>query len=159
MAKRLVVIVMILAVICAAVSAKKEGKLELPKAVKDAIKAMWPKSEIKKAETEKKCIEFYEVEVDVNGMKTEIVTDADGIVLAVKTKEKANALPAAVAKTASKEGRIVEAEKKVVHAKYEVVKLDKPMIKYMVKVEKKNKTIELKIAEDGKILEEKKQKK
>lgn len=156
MAKKIVLAVVVLAVICAAVYAKKnDGKIELPKAVKAAIKALYPAGNIEKAGMKKICLEFYEVKVDANGVKTELMTDADGAIVAVETKEKIDGLPPAVAKAAaSKGGKIVEAEKKIVHAELKLVKLNAPVTKYEVKIEKKGKTIELKIADDGKILKE-----
>jgi biopolymer transport protein ExbD len=158
--KKMIVIVIILAVICAAVYAKKhDGKIELPKAVKAAIKALYPAGNIEKSEMKKKCLELYEVKLKANGVEEEVILDADGNVVAVETKEKINGLPAAVEKAAASKGKIVKAEKKVVHAKYKLVKLDAPVTKYEVKVEKKGKTIELKIDNDGKILKEEEEKK
>lgn len=161
MAKKIVLAAAVLAVICAAVYAKKnDGKIELPKAVKAAIKALYPAGNIEKAGMKRICLEFYEVKVDANGVKTELMTDADGAIVAIETKEKIDGLPPAVAKAAaSKGGKIIEAEKKIVHAKLKLVKLDAPVTKYEVKIEKKGKTIELKIADNGKILKEKEEKK
>jgi biopolymer transport protein ExbD len=161
MTKKIVLIVVILAIVCATVYAKKhDGKIELPKAVKAAIKALYPAGNIEKTEMKKKSLELYEVKLDANGVITEIMTDADGTVAAVETKEKIGSLPPAVAKAAaSKGGKVVEAEKKVVHAELKLVKLGAPVTKYEVKIEKDGKTIELKIAADGKILKEEKEKK
>jgi uncharacterized membrane protein YkoI len=154
--RNMVVIVMIIAIVCTAVYAKKhEGKITLPEAVKAAIKALYPAGKIEKTRMEKKGLKLYEVKLDANGTEVEVMADADGTVASVETKEKIDGLPAAVAKAAaSKGGKVVDAEKKVVHARLKLIKLDTPETKYEVKVEKKGKTIELKIAADGKILKE-----
>ncbi|MGA2915024.1 MAG: PepSY-like domain-containing protein [Sedimentisphaerales bacterium] len=158
--KNMIVIVMVIAIVCAAVYAKKhDGKIELPKAVRAAIKALYPAGKVEKSEMKKKCLELYEVKLDDNGVEKEIMLDEEGTVVTVETKEKPDALPAAVEKAAASKGKIVQAEKKIVHAKYKLVKLDAPVTKYEVKVEKKGKTIELKIADDGKILKEEEEKK
>ena len=159
--KNAIVVMMVVVVACAAVYAgKHEGKIKLPELVKSAIKALYPAGEIKKAKTEEKSLKLYEVKLDANGTEVEITADADGTVAEVETKEKVDSLPAAVARAATaKGGKVIEAGKEVSYAQLKLVKLDAPVTKYEVKIEKDGKTTELQIAADGKILKEKKEKK
>ena len=151
---------MVVVVACAAVYAgKHEDKIKLPGLVKSAIKALYPAGEIKKAKMEKEYLKLYEVKLDANGTEVEITADADGTVAEVETKEKVDSLPAAVAHTVTaKGGKVIEAGKEVSYAQLKLVKLDAPVTKYEVKIEKDGKTIELQIAADGKILKEKTEK-
>jgi hypothetical protein len=158
--KNAIVVMMVVVVACAAVYAgKHEGKAALPGLVKSAIKALYPAGEIKKTKIKEEYLKLYEVKLDANGTEVEITADADGTVAEVETKEKVDSLPAAVAHTVTaKGGKVIEAGKEVVHAQLKLVKLDAPVTKYEVKIEKDGKTIELQIAADGKILKEKTEK-
>jgi antitoxin component of MazEF toxin-antitoxin module len=141
---------------CAAMCAEKQkGKIELPKLVKSAIKALYPAGEIKETKKEKECLKLYNVKVDANGVEVEVSVDADGIIAEVETKEKVEDLPAAVAKTVTAQGgEVIEAEKKVIHAQLKLVELAAPVTKYEVKIKKDGKVTELRIADNGKILKE-----
>jgi uncharacterized protein involved in high-affinity Fe2+ transport len=154
------VIVTAVLVACAAVYAEKhEGKIELPEAVKSAIKALYPAGEIEEAKMEKEGLKLYEVEVDANGVEAEITADAEGTIAEVTTKEKVESLPAAVAQTVTAQGgKVVEVGKEVTHARIKLVKLDAPVTKYEVKIEKDGKTTEIQIAADGKILKQENEK-
>jgi hypothetical protein len=145
---------------CTAVYAEKhKGKIELPKLVKSAIKALYPAGEIKEAKGDIKCLKLYEVKVDANGVEVEISADAEGTIVEVETKEKVESLPTAVAKTVTAQGgKVIAAEKEVIHAELKLVKLATPVTKYEVKIEKGGKVTELQIADDGKILKEEKKK-
>jgi hypothetical protein len=158
--KNAIVVMMVVVVACAAVYAgKHEGKVKLPELVKSAIKALYPAGEIKKAKTEEKSLKLYEVKLDANGTEVEITADADGTVAEVETKEKVDSLPAAVAHTVTAQGgKVIKAGKEVSYAQLKLVKLDAPVTKYEVKIEKDGKTTELQIAADGKILKEKTEK-
>ena len=143
---------------CTAVYAEKhKGKIELPKLVKSAIKALYPAGEIKEAEKEKECLKLYKVKLDANGVEVEILADAEGTIAEVETKEKVENLPTAVAKTvAAHSGEVIKAEKEVIHAELKLVKLATPVTKYEVKIKKGGKITELQIADDGKILKQEK---
>jgi len=151
-----IVIVMAVLVACAAVYAEKhKGEVVLPEVVKSAIKALYPAGEIEEAKIEKEGLKLYEVEVDANGVKAEITAGAEGTIAEVTTKEKIESLPAAVAQTVTAQGgKAIEAEKEVTYAQLKLVKLDVPVTKYEVKIEKDGKTIEIQIAADGKILKQ-----
>jgi hypothetical protein len=147
------VIVMLVLAVCAAVYAGQEGGVVLPEAVKAAIKALYPAGAIGEAKEEKEGLKLYGVEVDANGVKAEITADAEGLIAEVTTKEKVESLPAAVAQAVTAQGgKAIEAEKEVTHAQLKLVKLDAPVTKYEVKIEKDGKTTEIQIAADGKIL-------
>ena len=141
---------------CTAVYAEKhKGKIELPKLVKSAIKALYPAGEIKESKKDIECLNLYKVKLDANGIEVEISADAEGIIAEVETKEKVENLPAAVAKTvAAHSGEVVKAEKEVIHAELKLVKLATPVTKYEVKIKKGGKITELQIANDGKILKQ-----
>jgi biopolymer transport protein ExbD len=148
------VIVMAVLAACAAVYAEKlEGKVELPEAVKSAIKALYPAGEIKEAKMEKEGLKLYEAKVDANGAKIEIKADAEGTIAKATTKEKVESLPAAVAQAVTAQGgKAIEAEKEVTYSQIKLVKLDAPVTTYEVKIEKDGKTTEIEISTDGKIL-------
>jgi len=149
------VIVMAVLAVCAAVYAEQEGGVVLPEAVKAAIKALYPAGEIEEAKIEKEGLKLYEVEVDANGVEAEITADAEGTIAEVTTKEKIESLPAAVAQTVTAQGgKAIEAEKEVTYAQVKLVKLNAPVTKYEVKIEKDGKTAEIQIAADGKILKQ-----
>jgi hypothetical protein len=141
---------------CTAVYAEKqEGKIKLPKLVKSAIKALYPAGEIKEAKEEEECLNLYKVKLNANGVEVGILADAEGTIAEVETKEKVENLPAAVAKTVTAQGgKVVKAEKEVIHAELKLVKLASPVTKYEVKIEKKGKVTEFQIADDGKILKQ-----
>jgi hypothetical protein len=164
--KNVIVIMMVVVVACATVYAgkaekagKHEGKIELPKVVKSAIKGLYPAGIIKKTKTDKEYLKLYEVKLDANGVEVEIKAAADGTVAEVETKENVESLPAAVAHTATaKGGKVIEAGKKVIHSQLKLVKLDTPVTKYEVNIKKDVKITKLQIDADGKILKEKTEK-
>ena len=143
---------------CTAVYAgKHKGKIELPKLVKAAIKALYPAGEIKEAKREIEYLKLYNVKLDANGVEVEISADAEGTIVEVETKEKVESFPAAVAKTVTAQGgEVIKAEKEVIHAELKLVKLEAPVTRYEVKIRKRGKIIKLQIADDGKILKQEK---
>ena len=135
---------------------EKQGrKVVLPPPAAAAIKKAYPKATIAKVEWEKEAVILYEVELREDGKEIEVEVAADGLIVEVERKVTKEELPEAVAKTLGEQAgdaEIKELEKEKIHAVVKLVKLDKPQTVYEAKVMQNGKLVEVKIAEDGKLL-------
>ena len=156
--KKNVVILSLAAVcmlVCAiAIAQEKEIKLAaMPAAVDSAVKALFPQAQVKEIEKEKEGVQVYEIELMNQGTKSSVVVAEDGTVAEVETVVAADALPKAVV-DALGDAKITKAEKEVVQAKPQMVKLASPETVYEVKVNKDGKEVEMTFDASGKKLGE-----
>jgi hypothetical protein len=134
--------------------AEAQKKTTIPDAVSAALKAMFPKANIKETEPAKESLAVYESEVIDNNQELQVTVAADGIVASVESEEKAETLPDAV-KAAIAGGQIKEASKEVSYAELKYVKLAAPVTVYELTVMKDGKEVELKLSADGKVISQK----
>lgn len=139
---------------------KGEKKGSLPAAIEAAVKALFPNAVIEKSEKEEEEVKMYEVELKEGDKKSTAKLTEDGTLVEIESVETIEALPAAVANVIkAQNGKIKNIEKAVEHAQLKVVKLDAPVTSYETEIIKDGKEIEIKIAADGTILEQKEEKK
>ncbi len=160
---KMIVLVGLILLVCAAwhVAAAPAGKEKmgkkpaLPSAAAAAVKKAFPKATVGKIEREKEGIVLYEVELEQNGKEFEVEVTAYGRIVSMEKKVARTDLPGPVARTLAREAgdaKIEEIEKEKIHAVVKLVILDTPQIVYEAKFVQNGKTIEVKIAEDGKLL-------
>jgi len=141
---------------------EKKAVEELPDAVAKAVKANFPDAQIDKMEvSEEAGITLYDIEFKAD--KGEIEVAQDGTVIDVATvitmKDLPNAAAEAIQKAAEGasikriEKSEVRAEIKEEGEKGRIVKLDTPRFIYEAELVKDNKTGEIEVAADGKIIE------
>ncbi len=127
---------------------------KIPKAVMDALKAKFPKAEIKKWTKEKEGdTVIYDIEFTQEGRACEADIKEDGTYINYEKAVAAKDLPAAVTKTVNE--KFPKATLKEIREETEVKGKDEKVIAYeivLVTAEKKN--VEIKVGLDGKILEE-----
>ena len=142
----------------AAAKGKKEGKGSkpvLPPAAAAAIKKAFPKATIDEVEREKEGVVLYEVELKQDGKEVEVEVSPDGQIVEVSREIAKGDLPKAVAKTLAKlagGAKIREIEKEEIHAVVKLVKLRKPLVVYEAEFVRNGKEVEVKIAEDGRLV-------
>jgi hypothetical protein len=146
--------------LCAAVYAEKDKKeCSLSAAAQAAVKALFPNSKIEKCKMDEEEIKMCEVELkdgDKEGDKeSQVKLTDDGTVAKVETDETLDAVPAAVAQAFKAQGgEVNEVKKGLEYAQLKLVKLDTPITTYEAEITKDGKKIEIKVAADGKIIEQ-----
>ncbi len=134
---------------------KGEKKCSLPAAIEAAVKALFPKGVISESKKDEEEIKAYKVEVKDSNHETDVKLAEDGTVIEVESEATIDTVPAAVAATIkAQNAKVEEVSKEVQYAKVQIVKLDTPITTYSADVIKDGKKIELKIAADGKIIEQ-----
>jgi len=152
-----VLLVVVVGHIAAAKSTKgKKGKKPvLPPAAVAAIKKAFPKASIDEVKREKEVVVLYEVELEGNGKDVEVKVTPAGQIVEVETKVVQGDLPEPVAKTLANlagDAEVKEVEKKEIRAVIKVVELKKSQVVYEAEFVKNGKEVEVKIAEDGKLV-------
>ncbi len=131
---------------------KDSGKI--PKQVMDALRAKFPKAEIRKWTQEKEGNDvIYDIEFVENGRACEADIKEDGTYINYEKAIVAKDLPAAVSKTI--EGKFPKATLKEIMEETEVTGKDEKLSAYeVVLVTSDKRTVEIRLSPDGKILEE-----
>ncbi len=156
----LVALVLLVVVAChiAAAKSTKEKKCKkpvLPPAAAAAIKKAFPQATVGEIEREKEGVVLYEVELDQNGQKIEVEVTTAGQIVEVEMEVAQEDLPEAVAKTLANlagDAKVKKIEKEKTLAVIKVVVLKKPQVVYEAEFVKDGKEVEVKIAEDGKLV-------
>ena len=140
------------AILISAAYAEKDKACSIPAAVESAAKALFPNRAIEKIKAEEVELKAYEVEMK----DASVNIGADGTIISFETVEDMNSLPAPVAAAVKAQGgKINMVEKEVIQAELKLVKLENPRTAYEAKITKDGKEIEVVIAADGKVLEQK----
>jgi hypothetical protein len=137
-----------------AVAEENGSEISLPAALQSVVKDMFPNAQVTKVEKEKKCLELYEVDLKDGAKESSMVISEQGVVESIETVIPVDSLPKAVADAAAG-AKIKKAEKEVIQAKPQLVKLDSPETVYEIEFVKDGKEIELNVSADGKILKQK----
>ncbi|APW63688.1 PepSY domain-containing protein [Paludisphaera borealis] len=126
---------------------------DVPKAVLDAVKARFPKGEIKSAEKEDEDGKTtYEVALKDDGHTLDVALKADGTILEIEKKVAAKDLPKAVAAAVEAKypkGTVKKAEEIVTFKKGKEQKSFEVVV-----TETGKKSVEVKLSADGKILKQ-----
>jgi hypothetical protein len=129
---------------------EKVALKDVPKDVLEAVKARFPKAEIKSAEKEvEDGVTIYEIETEVDGRDVDLTLKANGVILEIEKEIAVKDLPKAVAdavKASHPRAKIEEAEEVV------EFKNGKEVKSFEIEIEDGEKDIEMKVAPDGKIL-------
>ncbi len=127
---------------------------DIPKKVMDALKSKFPKAAIEKCTKEKEGDDvIYDIEFKENGRACEADIKEDGTYINFEKAIAAKDLPAAVTKAI--EGKFPKATLKEIMEETEVKGKDEKLSAYeVVLVTAEKKTVEIRLAPDGKILEE-----
>lgn len=162
--KKLIMLVccaVVAALVCSVTFAEKEGKnCTVTAAIEAAIKAMMPNAVIGNCSKEEEEIHVYEVKVSENKQNSEVKLTEDGTVVEIEGIVAPDALPApVVAAIKAQNGEAKKVEKSTEYAQLKMVKLDTPVTTYETEIVKDGKEIEIKLAADGTILEQKEEKK
>jgi hypothetical protein len=134
--------------------AEKEKEGTVPASIVAAVKAVFPKANIKETAKEKESIEVYESAIIDDNKECDVTVSTDGMIASAESYEQADALPDAI-KAAAAGGKISEAVKEVTYAELRYVKLSSPTTTYEMTVEKDGKEVEMKVSADGKIISQK----
>jgi len=153
-------VVLVGVMVCAATYAGKCRKKNicLPDAVKGTINALYPEAVIEKVEVEKEGLKVYEIELKLNGQEFEVTVAPDGTIIEIESEVAIDDLPDAVKAAIAKaiEGaEIKKVEEEVTYWAVTLKKLETPQITYEVELIKDGKEIEIEVAADGTILEQK----
>jgi hypothetical protein len=132
--------------------------VQLPTAAGDAIKKAYPKATIQKVKAEKEGdVTVYEVKLTSGETKLEVTVTGEGTICEVDSQIAVADLPKAVAEAvaqAAPDAKVSKASKEEILADPKTGKLDTPKATYEVEVTKDGKEGEMKLAADGKVLEE-----
>lgn len=158
-------LLMVLFVCCAFSPAfgkdKEKAKITLPDAADKAVKAEFPKAEIKDVGMETvDNVSVYEVELKNNGKGMSILVTAEGLIVSVEAVIEMSEAPAAVEKAIkdaagdAKIGTVEKSETRATVKDGKFVKLDAVKITYEAELKKDGKTADVEVAEDGTVLEQ-----
>ena len=152
------IIVLFVVLAGAAAHAGKDKCGGLPDAVKAVINAEYPGAEIEEVEVEKEGIKVYEVELEMGEQEVELAISADGKIIERETELALSELPAGVKAAiegACEGGEIKEVTKEVTYWVVTLKKLETPKTTYEAEVVKDGKEIEIEVAADGTVIEQK----
>ena len=149
-----------LAVTAGRAEPKTREKIDLPEPVQKTFKAKFPKAEIEKVEVEEEDgVTVYDIEFTEGDVEKETDITADGIMLEFTIVIDAKSVPAPAMKVIEKvaEGAKMKRIERV-EISYETkdgkaVKLPKPVTRYAVEMTKGDKTAEIVVDPDGKVVE------
>ncbi len=134
-------------------SGKKEHAcMTLPAPVKAAVDGLYPQAQIKKVKWDEESVKVYEIEVKQDGQEYELTITPDGTVVEKEGEITIDSLPEAI-KTTLAEATMEEAEQEVTYWVVTLQKLDNPKVTYTVELKQNGKEIEMKLSDDGTILE------
>jgi hypothetical protein len=160
--KRYLLLVACVAIVATAIVsvgfAEKEKGSTVPIAITAAVKAMFPKANVKEVGKEKESIAVYEAAIIDENKECDVTVTTDGMVAGVESDEAADSLPDAVKSAAAAAlpgAKMGKAAKEITYAELKYVKLSAPMTTYEVTVEKDGKEVELKLSADGKVISQK----
>lgn len=153
-------VVLVGVMVCAVTYAGKckKKKVCLPDAVKAAISALYPEAVIEEAKVEKEGLKVYEIELKLNGQEFEVTVAPDGTIIETESEVAVDGLPDAVKAAILKAAGGAEIEEVMEEVTYWVVtlkKLETPETTYEAELIKDGKEIEIEVAADGTILEQK----
>jgi hypothetical protein len=152
------IIVLLIVLAAAAAQAGKDKCGKLPDAVKAVINAEYPGAEIEEVKAEKECIKVYEVELEMGEEEVELEISADGKIIEKETELSLSEVPAGVKAAiegACEGGEIEEVTKEVTYWVVTLKKLETPKTTYEAEVVKDGKEIEIEVAADGTVIEQK----
>jgi uncharacterized membrane protein YkoI len=153
-------LVLIIGLTYAAGYAGKSPKTTLPAAVKEAITKLYTQAVVEEVEVEEEGVKVYEIELKHNGRELELTIAADGTILEVESEvvmeNLPNAVQAAIIKAAAG-AKIEEVKEEVTYWVVRLQKLQKPETTYEAELLRDGKEIEIEIAANGSILEQKAQ--
>jgi uncharacterized membrane protein YkoI len=151
-------LVLIIGLTYAAGYAAKSPKTTLPAAVKAAIAKLYPQAVVEEVEVEEEGIKVYEIELKHNGSELELTIAADGTILEMESEVVMENLPKAVQAAiikAAPGAKIEEVKEEVTYWVVRLHKLQKPETTYEAELVTDGNEIEIEIAADGTILEQK----
>jgi hypothetical protein len=148
--------VAIVAMVCAVSYAEKAEKGSIPAVIEAAIKALIPNAVLGQGGKEQEPVNVYEVKIKDGSKEADVTVAEDGTAINAEYTESLDSVPPAVADVIkAQKAEVKEVVKLVEYAQIKVVKLDTPATSYEAEVVKDGKKTEMKIAADGKILEQK----
>jgi uncharacterized membrane protein YkoI len=153
-------VVLVGVMVCAETYAgrSKKKKIRLPDAVKAAISAFYPTAVIEEAKVEKEGLKLYEIELKLNGQEFEVTVAPDGTIIEIESEVAIDGLPDAVKAAITKAAGGAEIEDIKEEVTYWVVtlkKLETPETTYEAELIKDGSEVEIELAADGTILEQK----
>lgn len=151
-------IALVAVILCTAAYAGKHKEVTLPDLVKAAIAKLYPQAAIEEVKKEKEGIEVYEVELKQNEKEVELTFAPDGTLVETEAEIAVEGLPKNVADAigaAVPGAKIDEVSQETNYAVVKLVPLDAPKTTYEAKLVKDGNEIEIKLAADGTVLEQK----
>ncbi len=159
---KLVGLIVAVAVLVVVTYAEKSQEVTLPDAVKAVLADLYPNATLEEAKAEEEELTVYEVELEQDEGDIELTLAPDGTVLETETEIALDELDPAVKKAivdaAEAQGaKVEEVKKEVVEWVVTLKKLDVPEVSYEAELVKNGQEIELEVAADGTMLEQKAQ--
>ena len=120
---------LVAATVCLNVYADKDGKIQLPDAVKAAIDSIFPNASIEEVKMDEEGIDCYEVEIELGDVESELTITPEGTVIEEETEINTEDLPEAI-KAQLAGAKIEEATQEVEYYVVTLTQLDQPQISY-----------------------------
>jgi uncharacterized membrane protein YkoI len=153
-----VVLVLIVVLVCSIAIAKKyhDKKASLPALAEKSLAESYPGASIKEVQKDEADVKVFEVELALaDGKKIDVTVAADGTIMETGNEIEASDLPFDASKIIPNGSEIKEVESEVKYAVLAPVALDQPETTYNLEILVDGEKVELEVAADGTILENK----